>query len=114
MPRRTTCGAVVCPAGVPDPRPHRLRSAECLGANPRARLGLLAHFLRRPLQDSWTVRPFRSGPYSYSPSGMLSELAMMMLYRVLVRFGPTVKRCDIALVPVPSAAPIWSAREDSV
>ena len=36
---------------------------------------------------------------------------MMMLYGLLERLGPIVKRCDIVLVPVPSAAPICSARE---
>ena len=35
----------------------------------------------------------------------------MMLYGLLERLGPIVKRCDIVLVPVPSAAPICSARE---
>ena len=105
MPRRTTCGAVVCPAGVPDPRPYRQRSAERLGANPRARLGLLAHFQRRRLRDRWTVRAFRPGSYGCSTSRMLPELAMMMLFRFLVSLEPIVKRCDSALVPVPSAAP---------
>ena len=69
---------------VPDPRPHRQRSAERLGANPRARLGLLAHFLRRPLQDTWTVREVCSPRYSHSLSRIRPELAMMCLYRVLV------------------------------
>ena len=86
-------------------RLHRQRSAERLGANPRARLGLLAHFQRRRLRDRWTVRAFRPGSYGCSTSRMLPELAMMMLFRFLVSLEPIVKRCDSALVPVPSAAP---------
>ena len=42
---------------------------------------------------------------------MLPEVAMMVLYRVLELCVTNVKRSDTALIPVPSAAPIWSARE---
>ena len=42
---------------------------------------------------------------------MLPEVAMMILYRLLVYCVTILKRCDTALIPVPSAAPIWSARE---
>ena len=35
----------------------------------------------------------------------------MILYGVLVALEPILKRSDTALIPVPSAAPIWSARE---
>ena len=36
---------------------------------------------------------------------------MMVLYRVLELCVTNVKRSDTALIPVPSAAPIWSAQE---
>ena len=36
---------------------------------------------------------------------------MMVLYRVLELCVTNVKRSDIALIPLPSTAPIWSARE---
>ena len=57
------------------------------------------------------VREVFSPCYRRSLSCIRPELAMMYLYRVLVSQVTIVKRCDIALVPVPSAAPICSARE---
>jgi len=58
-----------------------------------------------------TVRAFLSDPFSLSLSRMRPELAMMCFYGDLEGQETIVKRCDIVLVPVPSAAPIWSARE---
>ena len=37
---------------------------------------------------------------------MLPELAMMMLFRLLVIYVINVMPCESALVPVPSAAPV--------
>ena len=57
------------------------------------------------------VREIRSPCYRRSLSCIRPELAMMCLYGDIVSRVTIVKRCDIALVPVPSAAPICSARE---
>ena len=52
------------------------------------------------------VRAFRSGSFGRSLSCMLPELAMMMLFRVLVRFFLILNPCDSMLVTVLPAAPI--------
>ena len=57
------------------------------------------------------MRGFLSSPYGRSLSGMLLELAMMIIYRDLVLCVTNVKRSDTALIPLPLAAPIWSAQE---
>ena len=50
-------------------------------SDPRARLGLLAHFLRSwRLHESWTVRALLSGSFGFSLSRMLPELVVMVLY----------------------------------
>ena len=56
------------------------------------------------------VREPPSRPYRLSLSGMLPELAMTILFGLLERLEPILKRCDSVIFPVLSVAPRRSAR----
>ena len=56
------------------------------------------------------VRALCSPVYRLSLSGMLPDLAMRCLYRLLATQVTIVKRCDSVMFPVLSVAPRRSAR----